>query len=77
MIPRFEGLLLVKKYLNTVQKAKVHREELSLINAGLPVTLVESWTSKITTWEKDRSAPNPYYAPATSGWMRATSDDTN
>ena len=64
-----EGSLLAKKYLNAVQKAMVHAEELSFINDGLPTTLVQLWMAKITTWEDDRNAPNPYYIPATSELM--------
>ena len=56
-----KGSLLAKKYLNTAEQAKFHMEELLLINNGLPVDLVRSWTMKITTWENNRSAPNPYY----------------
>ena len=41
-------------------------EEMSFINSGLPATLVELWMAKITTWENDRSTPNPYYIPAKS-----------
>ena len=61
-----KGSLLAKKYLNAVEQAAFHAEELSLLNEGLPATLVQSWTAKITTWEKDRGAANPYYIPATS-----------
>ena len=61
-----EGPLLAKKLLNVVQQAKFHEEELSLINEALPITLVREWTAKVRTWESDRSAPNPYYIPATS-----------
>ena len=39
---------------------------MSAINKALPSALVKKWTKKITKWEKDRSAPNPYYLPTTS-----------
>lgn len=61
-----KGSLLAKKYLNAVEKADLHAEVISLINAGLPRDLVDLWTAKIITWENDRSAPNPYYTPETS-----------
>lgn len=61
-----EGTLLAKKYLNAVEQAEAHAQELLLINKALPQTLIESWTTVITTWENDRTAPNPYYIPATS-----------
>ena len=59
----------MKKYLNAVEQAKFHKEELTFINNGLPPTLIQLWTMKITTWENDRSAPNPYYIPVMSGWV--------
>ena len=65
--PTTQGLLLAKKYLNAVGQAKFHAEELLFLNKGLPDTLVQSWTVKITTWENDRNAPNPYYKPTTAG----------
>lgn len=60
------GPLLAKKYLNAVKQAQLHEEELRLINEELPVELVRSWEEIITTWENDRSAPNPYYTPVMS-----------
>ena len=65
--PATQGLLLAKKYLNTVDQAKFHAEELLFLNEGLPNALVQLWTVKITTWENDRDAPNPYYKPTTAG----------
>lgn len=35
---------------------------------ALPASLVQSWTTKIVTWENDRSAPNPYYTTVISMW---------
>ena len=64
------GSLLAKKYLAAVENAKVHEDQMSLINAGLEKTLVESWTKRITTWESDRTAENPYYLPQTSECTR-------
>jgi len=61
-----EGSLLMKKYLNAVEQSKFHKDELSLINDSLPEDLVQLWTAKITTWENDRTTPNPYYLPTTS-----------
>jgi hypothetical protein len=60
------GPLLAKKYLNAVKQAKLHEKEQRLINAGLPATLLHSWTAMITIWENNRSAPNPYYTHSTS-----------
>jgi len=60
------GPLLAKEYLNAVQQAKLHEEELGLINEDLPIALVALWKAMITTWENDRSSPNPYYTPAMS-----------
>jgi len=61
-----KGPLLAKKYLNAVKQAQFHKEELSLMNSSLPEDLVQLWAAKITTWENDRTAPNPYYMPTTS-----------
>ena len=60
------GPLLAKKYLNAVEQAKLHEEELALISEDLPIALVHSWTAMITTWENDRNSPNPYYMPMKS-----------
>lgn len=60
------GVLLAKKYLNAVESAKLHSDEISLINKGLEETTVQSWTTRITKWESDRTAENPYYLPVTS-----------
>ena len=53
--------------MNAVEQAKIHFEELLFLNEGLDQNLVLSWTAKITTWENDRSAPNPYYVPTRAG----------
>ena len=60
------GPLLAKKYLNAVKQARLHKEELRLINEELPTALLQSWTAMVTRWENDREAPNPYYTPVTS-----------
>jgi len=60
------GSLLAKKYLNAVQQADLHEEELGLINEDLPIACVASWKKMIATWENDRSSPNPYYTPMMS-----------
>jgi len=60
------GPLLAKKYLNAVEQAKLHEEELLLISEDLPIALVRSWTAMITTWENNRNSPNPYYMPEKS-----------
>lgn len=44
-----------------------------LINEALPPPVVELWMTKITTWENDRSAENPYYTPVTSEWVYSLS----
>ena len=69
----------MKKYLNAVEQAKFHAEELLLIDDGLPMSLVQAWTEKIKTWESDRSAMNylackvsltpQYYKRALSDYM--------
>ena len=53
--------------MNAIEQAKIHAEELSFLNDALGETLVQLWTAKIKTWENDRSAPNPYYAPTRTG----------
>lgn len=63
------GSLLAKKYLNAVKQAKLHEEELELINESLPIALVNTWKAMITTWESDRGSPNPYYTPVKSTSM--------
>lgn len=52
--------------MNAVESAKLHSDEISLINKGLEETTVQSWTTRITKWESDRTAENPYYLPVTS-----------
>lgn len=57
---------MAKKYLNAVNQAKLHEEELNLVNDDLPLVLIHLWKVMIVTWEKDRSSPNPYYSPVKS-----------
>ena len=65
---------MAKKYLNAVKQAKLHEEDLVLVNEDLPIALVLSWEAKITTWENNRTSPNPYYTPKTSTYTH-TSDE--
>jgi hypothetical protein len=57
---------LAKKYLDAVEQAKLHEEDMELMTNGLPEELAHSWEAVVTTWENDRSSPNPYYAPTMS-----------
>ena len=61
---------MAKKYSNAVKQAKLHKEELVLINEDMPIALVHSWEAMITAWENDRSSPNPYYTPTLSKCAR-------
>lgn len=60
------GPLLAKKYVKAVEQAKLHEDELKLVNGSLPTVLQCSWMAMIKTWENDRSAPNLYYTPVTN-----------
>ena len=58
------GTLLAKKYTNALEQSAAHADEFDALCVDVPKETLDSWTEKITSWECDRSKPNPYFNPS-------------
>ena len=58
------GALLAKKYTNALAQATDHGDEFTALCTDISAEVLDSWTTRIISWELDRSQPNPYFNPS-------------
>ena len=58
------GSLLAKKYATAVVQSATHADEFTALSVDVPEEILDSWTTKILTWEHDREQPNLYFNPS-------------
>ena len=65
------GPLLAKKYVAALTQSAMHSDEFAALCIDVPKDTRDLWIKRITSWEGNRSLPNPYFnqSSGTSGGL--------